>query len=590
MTRLPIPYHTAQRLEHAFGSPHVESNEFSYRATMARDEAERYPDQPISFLNATGLNRYYVPPALGGNMRSAEEILAIHRVMARRDLTVNSTYSTQGWSVSVWMAGTPEQQQTVARRLLDGCAPCLAYTEKAHGADLLSGELTAERCEDGGYRLHGEKWAINRATRGDAINLVAKTDPAKGPRGLTSFWIDKRDLDLSTYHSVPKLNTLGVRGLDLSGIGFRGTKVGAHAVIGREGEGLDVALKTLQVTRTFCSSFSLGAGDTMLRVATEFARERELYGKRAIDIPMVREQLAQAYANLLGAECMSIAGARGLQLFPEQFSTWSAVVKVQAPALVEQLARATSTIMGARFLMRDAHEHGIFQKFFRDHLIVNVFDGSTAVCLDSLCLQMRGLVTGRHQKSQSDAAQMRALYEQGAPLPAWEFNRLRVHNRGQDAVMASLPSLVSQVAAMQPDGALGQPEIEALRHAAQQLLAQQQAFDAEVLMHFEGKADATSTFLIHKARQYCNLHGAIAALGFWVFNRHSLRSGLQGAEWLTALLQRAGAPEFDCVQLPVATRERLLADLLDRVDGNHMLSLIDFELAAPGSAQQPVSL
>lgn len=589
MTCLPAAYQTAQRLEHAFGSPQVDDNVFSYRATMERDENEHYPEQPINFLNGAGVNRYYVPAELGGRMSSGEEVLALHRVLARRDLTVNSTYSTQAWSVSVWIAGTPQQKQSVARRLLAGGAPCLAYTEKAHGADLLAGAVTAERIADG-WRLDGEKWAINRATRGDMINMVAKTDAGKGPRGLTSFWIDKRELELSSYHHLPKLNTLGVRGLDLSGVGFRGAAVGAHTVIGREGEGLDVALKTLQVTRTFCSSFSLGAGDTMLRLAAEFAGERELYGKRAIDIPLVREQLAQAYANLLGAECISIAGARGLQLFPQQFSTWSAVVKVQAPALVEQLAHATSSVLGARFLMRDQYEHGIFQKFFRDHLIVNVFDGSTSVCLDSLCLQMRGLVTGRRQKNPCDAAAVRALYDLDAPLPAWEFERLCVYNRGQDAVMASLPLLVEQVQALRPEAGLPEDALDALQHGAQRLLAQQRAFDDEVLMHFETRREASDTLLFVKARQYCSLHGAIAALGLWLFNRQALRPGLQGADWLNAFLQRAGAPDFDSAHLPVATRERVLDDLLDRVRGQHMLSLVDFDLAAPGSRQQSISL
>ena len=70
--------------------------------------------------------------------------------------------------------------------------------------------------------------------------------------------------------------------------------------------------------------------------------------------------------------------------------------------------------------MHDQYVHGIFQKFYRDHLIVNVFDGSTPVCLDSLCLQLRGLVTSRRQKNSCDAASARALYDFDAPLPAWD--------------------------------------------------------------------------------------------------------------------------------------------------------------------------
>ena len=81
-------------------------------------------------------------------------------------------------------------------------------------------------------------------------------------------------------YSLNRLPTVGMRGLDISGIGFNNAEIHKDALIGEEGQGLELGLKTLQVTRAYCSSFSLGAGDTMLRIATEFAIERELYNKK----------------------------------------------------------------------------------------------------------------------------------------------------------------------------------------------------------------------------------------------------------------------------------------------------------------------
>lgn len=586
-----LPYRSAQRLEIALGDSRVEGNLFSHKQTMLADEDEHYPQAAIDFLNAARLNHFYVPTAWGGRMANAEELLALHRVLARRDLTVNSSYSVFAWSCSVWIAGTAAQKKRVAAKVLSGTSPCLAYTEKPHGADLLAGDLWAQRLPHGDYQLNGEKWAVNSATRSEMVNLLAKTGEGQGPRGLSAFWIDKQDLETHCYHHLPKVRTLGLRGLDLSGIAFKDAVVRGDTMLGNEGEGLEVALKTLQVTRTFCSSFSLGAGDSMLRLATEFASERALYGKHAIDIPSVRGLLANSYVNLLAAECVALASARGIQCFPDQFSAWSAVVKVQVPALVEQLAQATAQVLGARFFMREQHEHGVFQKFFRDHLIVSVFDGSTAVCLDSLRLQLRGMVMERQRRGgKTSVATLSTLYEIGRPLPAWEFDRMRVLTRGQDVVTASLPMLVQRLHALRPDESLDAATLDSLKSLGARLQVHQQDLDHDVMMHFEQPGNEGEASLLLKARQHCQLHAAVVSLGFWLCNRERLRPGLRGGEWLAALLSRRGNPEFQHLTLAEPLKERVLADLLDSVKANRMLSLIDFELAAPGSAQQPVTL
>jgi len=588
MSTLSKCYEAAQRLEQALGCPHVESNLFSYRAASVRDESERYPDQPLNFLYESGLQKFYVPVSLGGRLASGEEMLALHRVIASRDLTVNTTFSTQAWSLSAWIAGTEAQQRRIAGRILSGAAPCLGFTEKEHGADLLAGELRAEKVQDGSYVLTGEKWAINRATRGDIVNLVAKTGSDQGPRSLTSFWIDKRDLDVSQYYHLPKLNTLGVRGIDLSGIGFRSARVSADAVLGREGEGLDVALKSLQVTRTFCSSFSLAAGDVLLRMATSFVGGRKIYGGSALAIPLVREQLAQSYVNLLAAECGAVTAARGLHLFPQQFSTWSSVVKIQAPLLVEELASTTASVLGARYLMRDEFMHGMFQKTMRDHMIVNIFDGSRAVCLDSLRLQLRGLVTSLQQTCVLNQADLVTLFDWQAPLQPCQFDRLRLYTREQDAVMMSLPMLARVIEDLQADESLTSVEVMAVQAAARRLLTATRELYQAVLDHMASRPDSADVRMFSFAQQYCNLHSAVSSLGVWYFNRHQLRSGLRGGAWVCALVERLGCAQTDATLLPINARELLVEDLQERVESNSMLALIDFPLATRGSEQQPI--
>ncbi len=548
-------FQSAARLEQILGSVHDNNNDFSWSAAIERDEKEQYPQRAVDFLNAVGMNRFYVPSELGGRMEIGEELLYLHRVLARRDLTINSTYSTNAWSVIVWIGGNANQCQNIASRILSGAAPALAYSEKAHGADLLSSEVTAQPAESK-YILNGEKWSINRATLGDSLSLIAKTSNDRGPRSLSAFWLDKRHMASKGTYSLNRLPTVGMRGLDISGIGFNNAEIHKDALIGEEGQGLELGLKTLQVTRAYCSSFSLGAGDTMLRIATEFAIERELYNKKVISIPLVREQLATAYAYLLAAEVLSLVGARGLHVCINQFSTWSPIVKVLVPEYVESLAKITSSVLGSRFFLRNAYADGMYQKAFRDHLIVSA----------------------DHLNHVEAKARYRQLYDLQVETDAIDFRGLEIFNRDGDLVLESLETIIEMLNDAEATVGLSTEMLSTLREHADRLLVEQRTLDQKIQNYFSSSEESKEfeTLRFSLARGYAELFARIAVLGFWVFNRHGLRTALKDGAWLIIFLNAAEGQTSPPI---TSLRESTLADLLDRISTNHMLSVIDFALA-----------
>jgi alkylation response protein AidB-like acyl-CoA dehydrogenase len=115
---------------------------------------------------------------------------------------------------------------------------------------------------EGGYILNGEKWPINRATISGISFILAKTDANGGPKCLTLFMVDKRQLDPEKYYNLPKIYTHGVRASDMSGIGFKDCFVPDSMRLREEGDGLELALKGFQITRMLCAAFSHGAADT----------------------------------------------------------------------------------------------------------------------------------------------------------------------------------------------------------------------------------------------------------------------------------------------------------------------------------------
>lgn len=591
MSEIARPYGTALQLEQCLGDPACADNVLSFRQAMQWDEADAFPEAAIARLHELGLHRVYVPQALGGAFETSEKFLALGRVLARRNLSVAVAYSTMLWTTLAWIGGTLAQQRRIADWVLRlGHFPCLAYSEEHHGADLLANGLRAERDTQGQTRIAGEKWPINRATRSEFLVLLARTDDASNMRNQSLYIFDKARLDPRQYSHLPRARTHGLRGCDISGIRFDRCLLPPDALIGQPGHGLELALKGFQVTRTYCTALSLGVGDSALRIVTDFAEQRRLYGNSVASLPHARDTLANAYLSQLIAECVSITAARGLHLFPGQFSTWSSVAKVQVAHLIDYAMQATAQILGARYYLRERHCEGMFQKFLRDGAIVSVFDGSSIVCLDALATFLPDLADGTRAPVSAD--EVHALFCLTAPVPALAFDRLSLYGRGRDAVVQSLPLLLNQLATLEGDAQLDAELLQQLRAQATQLsMALDELRTAvEQAAQTQRRGERNSAQLFTLAEDYCALHSAIACLGFWLHNRNALGPFVARGDWLLAALQRRCAAQFRSGALSVPLVNALYQQLLQQSTQAQMYSLLPWPLAAPQQREGITSL
>ncbi|MFD0329357.1 acyl-CoA dehydrogenase family protein [Streptacidiphilus monticola] len=258
----------AEQLELRLGPAEDPANPFSFRACLDLDEREEFPAGPCARLEELGVHAYYVPAEHGGRLENYEQLLQVMRTVARRDLTVAIGHGkTYLGGVCVWVAGDQEQADRLAEAIHAGLPVSLGLTERAHGSDLLAGEVRAEPDGDGGWLVSGEKWLINNATRGSLISLLTRTDPAGGPRAFSILLVDKRKLPQGSYRHLDKVHTHGIRGADISGIAFDRAPVPASAVVGDVGGGLETVLKALQLTRTMCAALSSARPTTPWRSA-----------------------------------------------------------------------------------------------------------------------------------------------------------------------------------------------------------------------------------------------------------------------------------------------------------------------------------
>lgn len=535
-------YWVAETLEKDLGDPLAPNNIMSFKQVVDIDETEEFPQSQIEWLYNWKLQHYYVPAECGGEFTSFEEFVAFVRVLSRRDQTIGIAFTTLFWSFITWMTGTEEQKQKLANYIKNEQGTmCLGYSEREHGSDLVGGDLTAKKVS-GGYILNGEKWPINRATRSGISYILAKTDAEGGAKCLTLFMVDKRELDPEKYYNLPKILTHGIRASDMSGIGFKDCFVPDSMRLKSEGDGLEIALKGFQITRTLCAAFSIGAADTALRTTLNFASKRIVYGKTVFDLPQPRKTLVDAFLDLLICDCETIGSARGFHVVPEQFSVWASVVKYFVTTQLETMINNVYVVLGSRFYMREEHDWGIFQKVLRDNSIISMFDGSTVVNLHALILQLRPLTKYRSRRKSNTMAEIQGrletIFSLEKPLPTFQPTQLELFGRGIDDPLQGLEIALQQLEALKQTSDLDEEVLENLLQLGNLVLEELDNHDQLIAnSKFEYGHDQ-SPELFEIAKKYCTLHGAAACLHMWLYNRTILGDFFAKGEWLVLSLHR----------------------------------------------------
>ncbi|CAI0732432.1 Acyl-CoA dehydrogenase, short-chain specific [Serratia rubidaea] len=413
---------------------------------MQQDNDAAFPAETVAWLNRQGAQLLYLPAQHGGKLRGLEQITQLWRALAGIDLTVAIGHGkTFLGAVCVWLGGTPQQIAQIRQALLAHEPLAWGLTERGRGADLMATQTTATR-QASGWRLQGEKWLINNATRGHIITVLANTgDAPGGARNLSVLLVDTRRLPPGCWRHLDKVNTYGIRGADISGQRWQDAPLPAEALVGEAGQGLELTLRALQLTRTACCGLSVGALDAGIKLTLELVQQHRLYGRRMIELDTVQTLLAESTTVAWLSEVTAWVAARHAGYLPQEMSVISALAKAAIPSLVAQQLTRLEEQMGARGFVSDLYAGGAFQKLIRDHQIVPIFDGSTIVNRVALVPQLPTLI--RHfKKGTADLAALDQLAQLDAPQPeALPLASLTIFSRNGCSLVQALPALIERL-------------------------------------------------------------------------------------------------------------------------------------------------
>ena len=331
---------------------------------------------------ALGLYALNMPEDLGGGGLSTLEWMLVEEQCGQTsDILVRRAF---GNVYEILLEGTPAQQARWLRPSIRGERTfSIAFSEPEAGSDAAGIETTARRDGDD-WVINGHKHFISDAHFSDFFVITARTDPSAGARGISTFIIDK---GLPGFAVGPDQAMMGLRGTSHAALFFDDVRLGPEHLLGPEGGGLKLALKTLgRVRLAQIGARAIGKATRLLDLALAHARERRQFGRAIGDFQMIQAMLADSAVEINAARLALLQTAWMIDQGNEARAQISAV-KLQASETLGRVADRAVQIFGGSGYSKDL----AIERYYRDARIYRIYDGTSEIHRSVIA---RGLLDG----------------------------------------------------------------------------------------------------------------------------------------------------------------------------------------------------
>ena len=336
------------------------------------DREEEFPEGLFKQMAELGLFGVTIPESYGGgDVDTYGYAIVMEELSKGYSSVADQCGLVELVSSLIYQYGTNAQREEYLRSIT-GFKTKVAYclTEAEAGSDLSAIKTTA--LPDGsGWRLDGAKLWINNAPLADIGIVLARTDPAKGHRGMSVFIVD---LHAPGVSRGPKEEKMGQRGSHVGPLFFDGVALPGDALLGELHRGFYMIMSVLEKGRVGIGALAVGIAQAGLEAARDYARTRKQFGSPIADFQGIQWNLAQM--------AMEIAAARGLvhraALLLDNAkpaTEASSMAKCYASDMaVRQTAEALQIFGGSGYIK--GYE---VERLYRDAKITQIYEGTNQI-------------------------------------------------------------------------------------------------------------------------------------------------------------------------------------------------------------------
>ncbi|WP_022853800.1 acyl-CoA dehydrogenase family protein [Thermodesulfatator atlanticus] len=337
------------------------------------DEEERFDPMPIRAMAKADLFGLLIPKEYGGlGFGSTETCLAMETISKYCPGVATTFAAGCLGALPLLVGGTKAQKEKYLPLIAKGEALCaFALTEPQAGSDAAAIKTTARK--DGDYYvLNGVKAWITNGGIADIYVIIALTDPKKGPRGASAFIVHKNDPGL-----VPgkKEKKMGLRASATTEILLMDCRIPKERLIGREGMGFILAVKSLDIARPGVAAQAIGLAQGAMEVSLLHTKRRIQFGQPVYNFQAVSHTFAEMASRIEAARSLLYDVCRMIDAGAKNISGPSAMVKYFATEMAMWVSERAVQMMGGLGYSRDS----LAQKYMRDAKCLQIYEGTNEI-------------------------------------------------------------------------------------------------------------------------------------------------------------------------------------------------------------------
>ena len=337
------------------------------------DVTERFPMENVKKMGELGMMGIPFPTEFGG---AGGDVLSY--ILAVEELS--KVCATTGVILSAHTSlcaslinenGTPEQKEKYLRDLCTGNKiGAFGLTEPGAGTDA-AGQQTTAVLDGDNYILNGSKIFITNGGVADTFIVFAMTDKSKGTKGISAFIVEKGFLGFSIGKKEDKL---GIRASSTTELIFENCVVPKENLIGREGKGFGIAMKTLDGGRIGIAAQALGIAEGALDEAIKYMKERKQFGRPIAAFQGLRWMVAEMSTKIEAARFL-VYKAAWLKENKQPYSIDAARAKLYAAEVAMDVTTKAVQLFGGYGYTK---EYPV-ERMMRDAKITEIYEGTSEV-------------------------------------------------------------------------------------------------------------------------------------------------------------------------------------------------------------------